>query len=141
MTEPILTYRGAVHPWHCDVMGHMNVMWYVGKFDEGTWNLLNLVGFTRDYMRANNAASAAVEQNLTYKRELRPGETVSVYSSVLEVRERVIRFKHEMRENESDEIAAISVFTVVHLDATTRRATPFALAIRDKLTALLVPAA
>jgi acyl-CoA thioesterase FadM len=26
------TYRGAVYPWHCDHMGHMNVMWYVGKF-------------------------------------------------------------------------------------------------------------
>ena len=25
------TYRGAVYPWHCDHMGHMNVMWYVGK--------------------------------------------------------------------------------------------------------------
>ena len=31
------TYRGAVYPWHCDHMGHMNVMWYVGKFDEATW--------------------------------------------------------------------------------------------------------
>ena len=34
MAEPILTYRGTVYPWHCDHMGHMNVMWYVGKFDE-----------------------------------------------------------------------------------------------------------
>src|SRR6185295_20168046 len=35
----LLTYRGAVYPWHCDHMGHMNVMWYVGKFDEANWNL------------------------------------------------------------------------------------------------------
>jgi hypothetical protein len=34
-----ITYRGVVHPWHCDHMGHMNGMWYVGKFDEATWNL------------------------------------------------------------------------------------------------------
>jgi acyl-CoA thioesterase FadM len=27
----------VVYPWHCDHMGHMNVMWYVGKFDEATW--------------------------------------------------------------------------------------------------------
>jgi hypothetical protein len=32
--EPIVTYRGSVYPWHCDHVGHMNVMWYVGKFDE-----------------------------------------------------------------------------------------------------------
>ena len=30
----LLTYRGTVYPWHCDHVGHMNVMWYVGKFDE-----------------------------------------------------------------------------------------------------------
>jgi hypothetical protein len=34
-----ITYRGVVHQWHCDHMGHMNVMWFVGKFDEATWNL------------------------------------------------------------------------------------------------------
>jgi acyl-CoA thioester hydrolase len=31
-----LTYRGTVYPWQCDHIGHMNVMWYVGKFDEAT---------------------------------------------------------------------------------------------------------
>ena len=42
----IETYRGVVYPWHCDHMGHMNVMWYVGKFDEATWNLFAQVGVT-----------------------------------------------------------------------------------------------
>jgi acyl-CoA thioesterase FadM len=37
MADLIDTYRGVVYPWHCDHMGHMNVMWYVGKFDEATW--------------------------------------------------------------------------------------------------------
>ena len=36
-----LSYRGAVYPWQCDHMGHMNVMWYVGKFDEATWNFFS----------------------------------------------------------------------------------------------------
>ena len=27
-------------------MGHMNVMWCVGKFDEATWNLFSEVGIT-----------------------------------------------------------------------------------------------
>ena len=39
MADLIHTYRGTVMQWHCDHMGHMNVMWYVGKFDEATWNL------------------------------------------------------------------------------------------------------
>ncbi len=41
-SPPTETYRGVVNPWHCDHVGHMNVIWYVGKwyvgkFDEATW--------------------------------------------------------------------------------------------------------
>ena len=43
MSAMLETYRGAVYPWHCDHMGHMNVMWHVGKFDEATWNLFAAV--------------------------------------------------------------------------------------------------
>lgn len=31
--ETDATYRGTVYPWQCDHVGHMNIMWYVGKFD------------------------------------------------------------------------------------------------------------
>jgi acyl-CoA thioesterase FadM len=41
------TYRGTVYPWHCDHIGHMNVMWYVGKFDEATWNSRKSKGYLR----------------------------------------------------------------------------------------------
>ena len=52
-SEAEITYRGAVYPWHCDHVGHMNVMWYVGKFDEATWNLFHRVGITPAYLRAS----------------------------------------------------------------------------------------
>lgn len=136
MTAPMLTYRGAVYPWHCDHMGHMNVMWYVGKFDEGTWNLLSAVGFTREFIRDHGSSSAGVEQHITYKKELVPGDVISIFTTVLEVRERVIRFQHEMRKSDSDEVAAVMTLTVVHLDGATRRATAFPAPIKAKLETL-----
>ncbi len=45
------TYRGVVYPWHCDHMRHMNIIWYVGKFDEATWNLLSLFGLDTKYLK------------------------------------------------------------------------------------------
>lgn len=51
MTTALITYRGTVYPWHCDHVGHMNVMWYVGKFDEATWQLFNAVGLTPHFLR------------------------------------------------------------------------------------------
>ena len=102
----IETYRGVVYPWHCDQMGHMNVMWYVGKFDEATWNLFAAIGVTMAYLRENQRGMAAVQQDITYKRELLSGDTVTVRSMLLEVREKSAKFVHEMRHAVTGEIAA-----------------------------------
>ena len=49
---------------------------------------------------------AAVQQNVTYKRELLAGDIVEVRSRLLEIRDKSIRFMHEMRNAETGEIAA-----------------------------------
>src|SRR5262245_84672 len=87
-TEPPVTYRGVVYPWQCDHMGHMNVMWYVGKFDEASWQLLSMLGLTPSRLRKEGAAMAAVEQRVDYKRELHAGEAVTIRSALLEVKEK-----------------------------------------------------
>ena len=123
--DPTLTYRGVAYPWHCDHMGHMNVMWYVGKFDEATWQLLAMLGITGSYMRDRRLGMVAVEQKIVYKRELVPRDLVMIRSGILEIKEKVIRFFHEMVNEGSDEIAAVTVLTGVPIDAETRKARPF----------------
>jgi acyl-CoA thioester hydrolase len=140
MHEQHLTYRGTVYPWQCDHIGHMNVMWYVGKFDEATWNLAAMVGITPSYIRDSGCGAAAVQQNITYKRELLAGDIVEVRSRLLEIRDKSIRFLHEMRNAETGEIAAICEFVGVHMDRQARKSTPFAPAIRDVAEKHLEPA-
>jgi acyl-CoA thioester hydrolase len=132
MTELVETYRGAVYPWHCDQMGHMNVMWYVGKFDEATWNLFASMGVTTAFLKQNQRGMAAVQQNITYKRELLAGDTVVVRSAFLEVREKVAKFVHEMRHAVTGELAATCVLTGVHIDARTRKSCPFPAEILER---------
>jgi len=129
-----ITYRGAVYPWQLDHIGHMNVMWYVGKFDEATWNLFADLGITAAYLR-EGYGMAAVQQNITYRRELMPGEVVTVTSRVLEAHEKRIRFVHEMREGASGELAAVCELTAVHMDRTVRKSCPFPEAIRKAVEA------
>jgi acyl-CoA thioester hydrolase len=119
------TYRGVVYPWHCDHMGHMNVMWYVGKFDEATWNLFAAMGVTAAFLRENRRGMAAVQQNITYRRELVAGDTVIVRSAFLEVREKLARFVHEMRHGETGELAAYCMLTGVYIDTDARKSCPF----------------
>jgi acyl-CoA thioester hydrolase len=119
------THRGTVYPWQCDHMGHMNVMWYVGKFDEATWNLFALMGITAAFLRERGRGMAAVQQNITYRRELYAGETIVVRSAFLEVRQKVARFVHEMYNAESGVLAAVCHLTGVHIDSSTRKSCAF----------------
>jgi acyl-CoA thioester hydrolase len=131
------TYRGAVYPWHCDHIGHMNVMWYVGKFDEATWNLFARIGLTPTYLRESGRGMAAVQQNITYQLELLAGDIVEVKSVLLEIRDRSIRFRHEMRNAETGEIAASCEITGVHMDRQARKSVIFADAIRRTAARLI----
>ena len=140
MSEPLLTYKGAVYPWHCDHMGHMNVMWYVGKFDEATWQLFAAVGLSPAWLRAHGRGMAAVEQHIRYRRELMPGDLVSVRTRVLDVQDKSLRFEHEMRHDVDGATVATTELVAVHLDTVARRATSFAAEIRATCEALRAPA-
>jgi len=137
--QPLLTYKGTVYPWHCDEMGHMNVMWYVGKFDEGTRHFFHALGLTPQFLRGNNRGMAAVEQTIQYKRELLAGDIVAIYSVLNEIKEKVLRFTHEMREVDTHEVAAITTLTAVHLDKAARRACAFPNDVRVKAALLHEP--
>lgn len=125
MPEMLLTHRGVVYPWQCDHMGHLNVMNYVGKFDEATWQMFAAIGLTPSYLRQRGLGIAAVRQEIAYRRELLPGDLLSIRTAILEMRPLRIRFYHEMLNDESDEVAAATVITGVLLDTTTRKPAPF----------------
>lgn len=124
MPDPLLTARSVVYPWHCDHMGHMNVMWYVGKFDEATWHLFTMIGLTPTFLRSHDRGMAAVQQEITYRCELHAGDVITIYSRVLEVKEKAIRFSHEMWNEETGEVAAITNITGVHLNTQLRKSCP-----------------
>jgi acyl-CoA thioester hydrolase len=123
--SPISTYFGTVYPAECDHMGHMNVSHYVAKFDQASWNLFCTIGASRESMSEHGYAIAAVEQNLRYKRELVPGDVVEIRSELLEVRDKAIRFRHEMILRTSGEVAATSEYVTVSLDRIRRKAKPY----------------
>ena len=122
MAESMITYRGVVYPWQCDHMGHMNVMWYVGKFDEATWQLFAAMGATPSRLREEGFGLVAVEQQIQYKRELRSGDVLTIRSSILEAKEKSIRFTHDMTNDQIGELAATTVLVGVCIDTIARKA-------------------
>ena len=135
----LLTYRGTVYPWHCDHVGHMNNMWYAGKFDEASWNLLLQLGITPSYLRDSHCGMAALSQETEFKCELLAGDVVEVRSHVIEIREKIIRFVHTMCNIESGEVAATCAITGIHMDRRIRKSSPFPTSMRDRAEELSVP--
>jgi acyl-CoA thioester hydrolase len=122
MSEWKMTYRGIVYPWHCDQMGHMNVMWYAGKFDEACWQLLAMLGLHRLRFAQDGTGMAAVEQHVQYKRELHARDAVTVQSALLQVKAKSIHMLHKMVHDGSGKVAATAVVIGVHIDAKVRKA-------------------
>ena len=138
MTEGMLTTRGVVYPWHCDHMGHMNVMWYVGKFDEATWHFLGSIGLTPSYLRLQRRMAVAVDQRISYRRELFAGDLISIRSAALEIGASSFRFVHEMVHDETGDLVAVTILTGVHVDAETHRSCPLPEELRRNAESQLV---
>jgi acyl-CoA thioester hydrolase len=120
-----ITYRGMVHQWQCDHMGHMNVMWFVGKFDEATWNLGAMMGMTSQYMREAKRGMAAVEQRISYRREALVGDIIVTRSAVLELKPKSVRFVHEMFRGDGGDHLSTMMVTGVHIDVVARKSIQF----------------
>ena len=133
----LVTYRGAVYASHCDHIGHMNIAAYGAKFDEANWVFLCEIGLTPSYLRGERHGMAGVQQNIAYSKELFAGDVIEIRSVVLEVAEKRLRFRHEMRNIETGEVCATCELTAVHLDKQAHRACAFPAAVRAAAEALM----
>ena len=140
MPNAVETYRGTVFPWECDANGHMNVRFYVGKFDEGTWQFMAQIGASRAELARRHCGPMAVSQNIAYKRELVPGDTIVVHTSIVSLGRSSCRFRHVMTDIASGAVAAEMEIVGVFVDLASRKAAPVWPELRAKAEALLAPA-
>ncbi len=139
MTGVVETARGTVHEWQRDHMGHINVRAYMEFFEEACWQFYAMLGLTPSLLRSGAVNLAAVQQNISYQRELYPGDTVAVRTGILELRDKVLRFRHELFNTETGEVSSTCEFTVVCLDPEARKSRPFPAEVAVKAAAYMLP--
>lgn len=118
-------------------MGHMNVVAYSAKFDQGTWNFFTDIGLTPSFLRSSGKATAAVRYEITYERELLAGDTVTVRTHLTKLGRTSFAFRHEMWNGETGERVAIADCTGVLIDRATRRPVPWPDDLARRLGGLL----
>ena len=95
---------------------------------------------TRTRTREEGIGAVAVEQHINYKHELLAGDIVTIRSGVVEVKDKVLRLFHEMRNEETGELAATMTVVAIHIDVHARKARALPEDIRERALNMLMGA-
>jgi acyl-CoA thioester hydrolase len=132
-----LFQRASIPPDYLDQMGHMNIRWYVGLFDEAIWQFFASFGMTAEYYEAEQAGAFALKQFIQYLAEVRLGETVAIHGRILGRSGKRVHFMMFMLNETTGKLAATFEVLGSHADLRTRRTSAFPAHIAAQIDALL----
>jgi len=132
-----LVYRATIPPEYKDIMGHMNIRWYMLLYDEAGIPFFDRLGLTLQYYTSTGAGGFDLEHHVHYLAEVRIGDTVAVYGRALA---RTAKRLHYMlfMVNETRGLLS-STFECVnsHADLALRRTSPFPESIAAQMDAVI----
>jgi acyl-CoA thioester hydrolase len=132
----IKCYRGVVHPWLCDAMGHLTTRHYAAMFDDGSYHLLAAAGHTPHHIQ-KGFGFADVKATFTYKSELRVGDLIVIHGRIVQVGQKSLTAHYAM-QNLANGVTAAEMETVtVQFDLNARKAIPLVPEVRKGAEALL----
>ncbi len=130
-------YRVTVAKDHLDVMGHMNVRWYIGFFDEATWANMAHFGVDHAFFQEKQRGMFALEQHIRYFNEVRLEQTVRIHTRLLGRSAKRLHFMHFMVNESTSTLAATVEIIATHVDLSVRRTAPFSPEIAAQLDKIL----
>lgn len=130
-------HRQTIPEDYMDRMGHMNVRYYMAVFDTATWRMFADHGLDDAYFSTTENGVFALKQFIQYLAEVRPGETVAVYTRLLGLTDKRIHLMHFMANLDTGGLAAIIESLITHANLKVRKAAPLpseiAAAFRSRL--------
>ena len=133
-------FRGVVYPWHCDHLGHMTVMHYVGLFDQANWHLLSAMGVTWEKMKETSKTLVDAKHTVEYLHEQKVGSLIVIESALTRIGTKSITQHHRMLNTETGVLAATSEIVSVYFDLETRNSLAMPDAMRESLDPFVVAA-
>jgi acyl-CoA thioester hydrolase len=132
-----LYHRETIPTDYLDLMGHMNIRWYLALYDTAAWKFFESFGMTEAYYRAEQAGGFALKQFIQYLAEVRVEETVAIYGRLLGRSAKRIHFMLFM-VNETTQVLASTIEVLgSHADMRIRRTSPYPPQIAVKLDAAI----
>lgn len=117
----MLTYRHTVTTDQVDVVAHLNNAAYLSIFEAARWDVFSQVGVDTEAMLGGGQTPVIVAIDLSFRREVRLGETVVIHTTWEVIAPRRIRTVQEMRD-EAGELRAVGTFWSTFFDLRSRKA-------------------
>ncbi len=108
-----------------DSNGHLNVRHHLGIFDDGEWAIFEALGLGEEHAREGIGGIFALEQHLTYRREVLVGDEVSVHLRLVSRDERLLHLVSYLANHSRAEVAGSMEALNGYVDLKTRRLAAF----------------
>lgn len=130
--KKVLTYKGAVMTWECDSNRHMNVMYYINKFEHAGRQFGLEMGLEATGQDRDNGI-VVVEQTIQYLKEVFEDDLLYIESSLLDIGNKAFTIFHEMYHSQTRERVSTMKAVLVLFDKVNRKALPFPADKREQL--------
>ena len=127
-------YKGVVHPWLCDVMGHLNVRHYMGMFDDAGFQLLaEATGWYAGAKAWQGKGWADVSHQIDYQGELQAGALIEIEGGIRNLGNSSFTASYHMKNKMTGECAATLTAKIVFFDLEARRSMPLTAEMRTAM--------
>jgi acyl-CoA thioester hydrolase len=113
----------VIHPWICDIQGHLNTRHFVGIFDDAHQVLLSLIAHETEEA-VPGLGWADVRNEVEYLAEIKAGAVVDVFTGLRRIGTKSLTIATEIRRTRSPAACARMLAIVTRFDLTARRAVP-----------------
>lgn len=127
-----LYHRETIPDEYLDVMGHMNVRWYMALFDTAIWHFFKSYGLDQDYFTKEKSGVFALKHFIQYYAEVKVGETVNLRIRLIGRSDKRFQFMAFMINESTGKLASTLEVLATHADLTTRQTSPLALVTTQK---------
>jgi len=127
--------RTIIHDW-VDYNGHLNMAYYSLLFDQALDSVFTRLELDEDYLRTGGGSAFTLEAHITYLQELLENDPVRITFQILDWDDKRMHYFEHMYHAEKGYLAATSEQMSIHVDMTTRRASPYPKNIKERIAAM-----
>jgi acyl-CoA thioester hydrolase len=131
-------HQAIISDEQLDMMGHLNIRWYMAIFDDAAWKFFASFGMDEAYFQTSKCGGFALRHFVSYLAEVRVGETVAVRTRILGRSAKRIHFMHFMINETNGKLAATLEAVGTHADMIKRRSTPYPAEIAQRIDVILL---